>query len=75
MAQTSALTPSDYIKKTIGNILFTYYTYLKYYHLKPRDLDDLVDGLLYMEAQQYQEEQSFKQHMARLENEAKRRRA
>ena len=48
MAQTASLTPEDFIKKTIGNLLFTYYSYVDRFHIKPKDLEDLVDGLLYI---------------------------
>lgn len=45
--------PSDFIKQTVGTILYVYYTYVKYFTLRPRDLDDLVDGLLYIDTQQF----------------------
>lgn len=48
MAQTADITPADYIKKTLGTILFLYYQYLKYFQLRPRDLEDMIDGLLYI---------------------------
>lgn len=60
MAQTASLTPADFIKKTVGNILFVYYTYLKYFALRPKDLEDLVDGLLFIEARQFLEKQAYK---------------
>lgn len=59
MANTSELTAEDYIQKTIGNLLFTYYTYLHYFHLKPVDLEDLVDGLLFIASKQYVEKQTL----------------
>ena len=58
MAKTADLTPSDFIKKTIGKLLFTYYAYIKYFTLRPRDMEDLVDGLLFIEARNFLEKQS-----------------
>lgn len=65
MAKSTALTPSDYINKTIGTLLYLYYTYSSYFHFKPRDLEDLVDGLLYISARQYQEKQEWEQAQRR----------
>lgn len=53
LAKTAQLTVEDYVKKTIGNIMFLYYTHLDAYHVPPRDLDDLVDGMLFMQAKHY----------------------
>lgn len=50
---TSALPPADFIKKTVGGILFIYYTYMDKYHVRPMDLDDLIDGTLYYDAKNY----------------------
>lgn len=60
IAQSSTLTPADFIKKTVGNILFLYYSYLKQFHARPVDLIDMVDGLLFMDASNYIQEQSMK---------------
>lgn len=48
MSQTVSLTPSDYIKKTLGTLMYLYYQYLKYFHMRPRDIEDMIDGLLYI---------------------------
>lgn len=53
LAKTASLTPADYVKKTVGSVMFTYYTYVDKYHVHPRDLDDLIDGLLFIEAKNY----------------------
>ena len=53
IASTSALPPADFIKKTVGGILFIYYLYIDKYHVRPIDLDDLVDGSLYLDAKDY----------------------
>ena len=53
LAKTAQLTVEDYVKKTIGNVMFLYYAHLDTYHVMPRDLDDLVDGMLFMQAKQY----------------------
>lgn len=53
IAGTSALPPADFIKKTVGGILFMYYLFIDKYHVRPVDLDDLVDGSLYLDAKDY----------------------
>lgn len=73
MAKTSEQKPSDFIKKTIGTILFVYYTYLQKYHCRPRDLEDLVDGLLYLDAYSFLEKKAYDDAKERAEAEAKRR--
>lgn len=68
MAKTSELTPSDFIKKTVGNILFVYYVYLENFHIKPKDLEDIVDGLLYLDAHNFIKKQQYENEMARIRN-------
>lgn len=53
ITSTSALPPADFIKKTVGGILFIYYLYIDKYHVRPVDLRDLVDGMLYLDAKDY----------------------
>ena len=53
IATSSALPPADFIKKTVGGILFMYYLYVDKYHVRPVDIDDLVDGTLYLDAKDY----------------------
>jgi len=38
------------IEKTVGYYLFFYYQFKEHYHLDPKSLDDLINGLLYMQA-------------------------
>lgn len=49
----SKLPVQDFIDKTCGSLLYTYYTYIKYFHTIPVDIMDLIDGLLYMDAHGY----------------------
>ena len=53
ITQSSSLTTEDFIKKTCGGLLFVYYVYLKELHTTPVDIDDLIDGLLFLDAQGY----------------------
>ena len=53
MAKSADLTPTDFIQKTVGNLLYIYYFYVDRFKLKPRDLEDLVDGLLYIDANNF----------------------
>lgn len=68
MAKTSELTPSDFIKKTIGNILFVYYVYLENFHIKPKDLEDIVDGLLYLDAHSFIQKKQYKEELEKIRN-------
>lgn len=60
ITQASALSPADYIKKTVGNLMFIYYNFLDNYKQRPMDIDDLVDGLLYIGARNYIQEQEIR---------------
>jgi hypothetical protein len=51
--KTSKLPVQEFIKKTCGSLLYMYYTYVKQLHVVPVDLDDLIDGLLYLDAYHY----------------------
>ena len=53
ITQSSSLTTEDFIKKTCGGLLFVYYIYLRELHTKPVDIEDLIDGLLFLDAQGY----------------------
>ena len=53
IANTSSLSPTDFIQKTVGSLLYVYYMYVDRFHTLPTDLDDMIDGILYIEAHQY----------------------
>lgn len=53
ISQTSELTPQDFIKKTLGNLMYIYYLYLSEFHVRPKDLEDMVDGLLFIDARNF----------------------
>ena len=53
IVSTSSLTATDFIKKTCGSLLFMYYSYVENLHVKPTDIDDMIDGILYLEARNY----------------------
>lgn len=62
VAQTSTLTPADYIKKTVGSILFLYYNFLDKYHTRPIDMEDFIDGILFMDAKNYIIKRQMQEH-------------
>lgn len=47
------LSPVEYIQKTLGSLRFLYYTYVKMFGVRPLDLEDMIDGILYMDADLY----------------------
>lgn len=53
VTSASRKTTADFVKETCGSLLFLYYTYIDKLHVCPVDLDDLVDGLLYIDAKNY----------------------
>lgn len=53
ITRTSKLTTEDFIKKTCGGLLFLYYTYVEKIHVRPMDLIDMVDGILFLDAKGY----------------------
>lgn len=61
MAQTASITPADYIKKTLGTIMFLYYQYTKFFRLRPMDLEDMVDGLLYISTSNFIEKHELEE--------------
>lgn len=46
------------VKRVLGNLKFLYYRYLEEFHQVPRDIDDLIDGLIYCKITE--DERSFK---------------
>ena len=53
VVSTSQKTTADFIKETCGSLLFLYYTYVDRLHSRPVDIDDLIDGILYLDAKHY----------------------
>jgi hypothetical protein len=59
----------DFIEETIGMILHTYYAWVKFFGLRPRTLDDFVDGLLYMELYSMQQQEMMDEMRTQREQE------
>ena len=53
ITRTSKLTTEDFIKKTCGGLLFLYYTYVEKLHVRPYDMEDMIDGILFLDAKSY----------------------
>lgn len=53
------MTVTDFIQKTCGSLLFIYYTYVDRFHVVPANIDDMIDGILYIDAQQYIQKQAM----------------
>lgn len=64
ITETSSQTPADFVKKTVGSILFMYYSFVDKFHVRPRDLDDFIDGMLYIEARAYCDEKARQKALA-----------
>lgn len=59
VTSTSSMTVADFIKKTCGGLLFMYYSYVENLHVRPIDMDDFIDGMLYMDARGYIQRKSI----------------
>lgn len=66
MTKTAQLTPDDYITKIIGFLRYFYYSYVKYFHVRPKDMLDLADGILFVDARGYVEELQWKQEEEKI---------
>lgn len=53
ITDTASLSVNDFIKKTIGPLKMLYYLYIDKLHMCPTDLEELVDGLLYLDVKEY----------------------
>ena len=53
ISNASKRTAADFIKETCGSLLFMYYMYMDKLHGVPVDVDDMIDGLLYLDAKNY----------------------
>lgn len=47
--------------------MFIYYTYVNHFHIRPTDLIDLADGLLFMDAYGFLEKRAYEQARKRAE--------
>jgi len=45
-------TPSQIVEDTVGSVMYVYYLYVENLHTRPIDIDDMVDGILYLSARQ-----------------------
>lgn len=53
ITKTSSLTAKDFIRETCGGLLFMYYTYIERLHVVPMDIEDMIDGLLFLDSRNY----------------------
>lgn len=46
-------TPYEIVSDTVGSVLYLYYLYIDGFQgVRPLDMDDLIDGLLYLDVRQ-----------------------
>ena len=70
IVNASALPIEDFIDKTLGSMKYLYYIYLNKFHIVPIDMDDLVDGLMYIDIEQRIQADAMKRARSR-ENRSK----
>lgn len=58
----SALTPRDFVNKTCGAWQFLYYAFMKEFRQRPVDMEDFIDGLLFLDATNYIRKQKVQEH-------------
>lgn len=56
IVQASVRTPGEFIRDSLGSLLFMVYLFEDTFKHEARDMDDLVDGLLYLDAKNYARE-------------------
>jgi len=42
----------EIVQETVGTVMYLYYLYVDGLHTRPIDIDDMIDGLLYLSARQ-----------------------
>lgn len=45
-------TPHEIVEETVGSVMYLYYLFIECLHARPVDIDDMVDGLLFLDARQ-----------------------
>jgi hypothetical protein len=51
----------DIIGETLGAYQYMYFTFLERFRREPREIDDLIDGLIYIELNAYFEKKALQQ--------------
>lgn len=69
IVSTSELTSDDFIQKTVGPTRFLYYHYCKEFQGRPRDMDDFIDGLLYLMDINYIRKQEYNKAKKQIDSE------
>jgi len=64
ISRASTRSPTEFIQDSVGSLLFLVYLFEDSFKREARDLDDLVDGLLYLDARSYvrEVEQAYQKH-------------
>ncbi len=65
ISRASTRSPTEFIQDSVGSLLFLVYLFEDSFKHEARDLDDLVDGLLYLDARSYvrEVEQAYQKHV------------
>lgn len=63
MFAATSMTTEDYVRNTIGSAVMLYYVYLDKFRQRPRDLEDIIDALLYLDAKAYITKQHMQEEM------------
>lgn len=63
------LTVDEYTETLMGHLRNAYYVYVDVFHVYPRDMEELVDGLLYVDIKNYATEMDMKEQQRKAERE------
>lgn len=66
ITQASSLPVEDYIATILGGTRFMYYSFLNRFHVRPLDMEDMVDGMLFMDAYRYIEKKENEKIMQQV---------
>lgn len=56
------LSEDEFIEKCLGNLRFLYYLVIDKLHIRPVDMEEFIDALLYLDSVQYITEQELARH-------------
>lgn len=65
IVNASELPIEDFIDQTLGSMRYLYYVYLNKFHVVPIDMDDMIDGLMYIDIEQRIQSDAMKRARAR----------
>ena len=64
IVQASTRSPEEFVEESLGSLMFLVFLYMDTFKQEPETLDDLVDGMLYIDSRNYMEERQHQRMRA-----------